>query len=202
MTTSAPLYNPTMPEGDFIGRNGKPYTSTMVSSDSVSIPSSMIDQASGSVSSSTRVSSDSASVPSSMITQAIGSVPTEYIEDQDRDGPSLGKHKKTVGIFVPAGLEPGRKVKVRYSKGTMLRKIPIPPRSEWMSKNCNGAPRPFFLVNSSVTSIFERPAKSSKNVHFPNSIDTVCLVCQGCSPSLGIYDPMCPFHGTGPMRCC
>mmetsp|Transcript_15582 Transcript_15582/g.33752 ORF Transcript_15582/g.33752 Transcript_15582/m.33752 type:complete len:223 (-) Transcript_15582:91-759(-) len=121
--------------------------------------------------------------------------------------------REKIGLFIPAGMKPGQRVKVRYSNGTKLRTI-IPPRSKWMAKNCNGTLRSFFLVpvDPCATNVSETqtssiafgegenmfPAKSVKKVRFSTQS---CTVCQ-CTPSMSRYDPMCPFHGTDTMRRC
>mmetsp|Transcript_14731 Transcript_14731/g.26722 ORF Transcript_14731/g.26722 Transcript_14731/m.26722 type:complete len:191 (+) Transcript_14731:47-619(+) len=161
---------------------------------------------------------DDASVPSSMITQAAES---SYLKNSKRMRQSIqteGNAKKNVIVFILAGMEPGQKLKIHYSSGTTLR-TRVPPRSKWMSKNCSGTPRRFFLVpvpaepiqtlppsdEFSQHEIFcpmqekcRRPSKSMKNVHCSNPSGTVCQ----CSHSLGVYDSMCPFHGSGPRRHC
>ena len=164
------------------------------------------------------VSLDDASVPSSMITQAAES---SYLNNSKRIRQSIqteSNTRKNVIVFILAGMEPGQKLKIRYSSGTTLR-TRVPPRSKWMSKNCSGTPRRFFLVPvpaepiqtiplSDAFSYHEifclmqekcrRPAKSMKNVHCSDPSETVCQ----CSHSVGVFDSMCPFHGNGQRRHC
>ena len=55
--------------------------------------------------------------------------------------------KKALGVFIPADLKSGRKVKIRYPDGKMIR-IKVPPQSEWKYKNSSTSisPQAYFLV--------------------------------------------------------
>lgn len=144
-----------------------------------------------------------------------------------------GKHKKqnehsrstsveAKGVFVPEGVQPSQKVKIRFPNGT-TRVTTVPDQSKWMAKKSgNGASRPFFLAfmpTKSESASFvsrelhpseelsqyrnaspsmqpkpKRPSKLKEKVRFSTPLGTVCQ----CSPSLGFYDSMCPCHGTDP----
>mmetsp|Transcript_38080 Transcript_38080/g.80183 ORF Transcript_38080/g.80183 Transcript_38080/m.80183 type:complete len:209 (-) Transcript_38080:69-695(-) len=108
---------------------------------------------------------------------------------------------KVLIVFIPDGFEPGQKVKVNYPDGNKARTV-IPPRSKWGFKNCNGEPRPFFITNNNPSNVPSSREKTSakrdqeysltsrKKVHFNDR-----FVCQ-CSPSLGVFDSICPHHGS------
>lgn len=140
---------------------------------------------------------------------------TDIFFADDGCGQPQGKDRRLIrGLaFVPDGFGPGQKVKLRYSDGNKV-EADIPPRSEWQFMNCNGEPRPFFLIRvdqngrsvvlrsshppmkfslhtSSPKREQNRSAKSRKKVHF---IESSQMDCQ-CAPSLGVHDSICPYHG-------
>ena len=116
--------------------------------------------------------------------------------------------------FIPDGLEPGQKVKVQYPDGSKM-KTEIPPRTKWVFINHHGEPRPSFMVvpvPAEPCSVFTAPPpciatshkeekresepKLRNKVHFAEQSTSVCQ----CTPSLGVYDSICPYHGTGLRR--
>lgn len=157
------------------------------------------------------ISDDKSSPPSG--NSSCHSIETSCSDNQD--GHTQGKSRQTTRVFFADGLEPGQKVIVRYPDGSKVR-VDIPPESEWRVKSYNGRPRPFFLVSVNpnariVVSSTPPPSigfsehkssqkqdqhcstNSRKKVRF---IDSSEMICQ-CTPSLGVYDSICPYHGTG-----
>mmetsp|Transcript_13178 Transcript_13178/g.27969 ORF Transcript_13178/g.27969 Transcript_13178/m.27969 type:complete len:177 (+) Transcript_13178:1-531(+) len=118
-------------------------------------------------------------------------------------------NKQVFLVLIPDGIEPDEKMKVSYPNGRMTPAV-VPPRSQWGFKNRNGEPRPFFIVSYSssvhptppLIGLSRRkarqerdqahPSNSAKKVHSDDKLDTTCQ----CSLSLGVYDSMCPYHGT------
>eukprot|EP00579_Thalassiosira_antarctica_P011808 CAMPEP_0201926058 /NCGR_PEP_ID=MMETSP0903-20130614/15105_1 /ASSEMBLY_ACC=CAM_ASM_000552 /TAXON_ID=420261 /ORGANISM="Thalassiosira antarctica, Strain CCMP982" /LENGTH=178 /DNA_ID=CAMNT_0048463791 /DNA_START=139 /DNA_END=675 /DNA_ORIENTATION=- len=157
------------------------------------------------------ISEDESSPPS--VNSSCHSIETPCSDNQD--GHTQGISRQIMRVFIADGLEPGQKVKVSYPDGSKVR-VDIPPQTEWRFKSYNGKPRPFFLVSVNpnariVVSSTPHPpigfnghtssqkqdqhcsTNSRKKVRF---IDSSEMICQ-CAPSLGVYDSICPNHGTG-----
>mmetsp|Transcript_5060 Transcript_5060/g.9893 ORF Transcript_5060/g.9893 Transcript_5060/m.9893 type:complete len:282 (-) Transcript_5060:256-1101(-) len=134
------------------------------------------------------VTNDGSSSPPLTIRPPSHPIENSSVDNQGRE--TQAKLIKILKVFVPQGLEPGRTVKVRHMDGSLVQ-TDIPPRSKWIFQNCNGEPRPFFLVSvnpagdipislaalstlpessqlpSSPRRNQNHPAKSRKKVHNP-----------------------------------
>mmetsp|Transcript_30263 Transcript_30263/g.54802 ORF Transcript_30263/g.54802 Transcript_30263/m.54802 type:complete len:195 (-) Transcript_30263:215-799(-) len=166
---SVPPSIPIMPEDAFLKRNGVAYNSSVIPIDDTSVPPCQPAESSYLLNNSKRL-------------------------HQTRQ--TRGKKcKENMRVFIPPGLEPAQRVKVRYPNGTTLRMV-VPPRSKWLYKNCNGSIRSFFVVpvpadDPAQTTLqpasqyshhshsrrtqdkCRRPTKSIKKVHFSTQSDTV-----------------------------
>ena len=187
-----PSFIPIMPEDVFLTRNGVACNSSVVPIDDEPI--------------------DDASVPPCQPAESSYLLNNTKRLHQTRQ--TQGKKcKENMRVFIPPGLEPSRRVKVRYPNGTTIRTV-VPPRSKWQCKDCNGSIRSFFVVpvpadDPAQTTLqpasqyshhshsrrtqdkCRRPTKSIKKVHFSTQSDTVCQYSL-LPPSLGVNDSMCP----------
>lgn len=72
-------------------------------------------------------------------------------------------------VVVPAGLAPGKNVKLRYIDGSEFR-ARVPPRDQWSFENCDGEPRAFFLVLVDTGERPLAPPPSTESVPIPFSL--------------------------------